>query len=225
VGDTVTPEQLVAASPLLFHMAQQGSWASIRRVGLLSTTALLDFFEIAGDEREKIESQHRPESVAISHPRHGVAVIRDQKPMSDAGLRRCLQDGTSPEDWYRLLNSRVFFWATRERLETLMAARAYRYQRHAILTVDTAELLKRHSDRVQVTTMNTGCTVPRPFPRGRNTFVPLCEFDYEVSRRARGRARAIAEVAVRYGVPDLAEFVRRVEHRGGGVPSELLFER
>jgi len=66
-------------------MTAVGSWPGIERHGLRSTTALLDLFEVAGSDRERIESQHRPESETIHHPRYGTAVIRDQKPMSDGG--------------------------------------------------------------------------------------------------------------------------------------------
>jgi len=62
-------------------MAEAGSWPSIRRHGLLSTSALLDLFEVTGVERVRLESQRRPETVKIEHPEHGEALIRDQKPL------------------------------------------------------------------------------------------------------------------------------------------------
>ena len=46
--------------------------------------------------------------------------------MSDAGLYKCLCDGLTPREWYRMLNSKVFFWVTRERLEKMLNARAYK---------------------------------------------------------------------------------------------------
>src|SRR6185436_11524880 len=100
----------VSRFPRLYHMAEAGSWPSIERHGLLSTTALLDLFEIKGAEREALELQHRPESVEIRHPRHGVAIIRDQKPLREKSLKQALQDGLAPRDWYRILNEKVFFW-------------------------------------------------------------------------------------------------------------------
>ncbi len=219
----MTPEELARVSPRVYHMTWEGAWPSIQRHGLLSTAALLDLFEVDGERREELEAAHRPKAVEIRHRKHGVATLRDQKPMSDAGLRRCLEDRLEPADWYRLLNQRVFFWATRERLETLLAARAYRNYRHTVLTVDTQQLVKRCADRIELTTMNTGCTVPFAWPRGLAAFAPIRDFDYEASRKKRG-SKAIAEVAVLYGVPEIAEFVIRAEHRGGSVPAELLFE-
>lgn len=105
--------ELLRDCPTLYHMAERGSWPSIREHGLLSTSALLDLYGAQGAERAAIEGQRRPGPVTIERPAFGRAVIRDQKPMSDAGLRRCLTDGLTPEDWYRLLNGKVFFWLTR----------------------------------------------------------------------------------------------------------------
>ncbi len=49
-------------------MAEADTWDSIRKNGLLSTSALLDLYEIKGAQRYAIESDHRPESIPISHP-------------------------------------------------------------------------------------------------------------------------------------------------------------
>jgi uncharacterized protein DUF7002 len=156
----VTVEELVERYPKLYHMAAAGSWPGIERHALRSTMALLDLFEVEGSDRERIESQHRPESETIHHPRYGTAVIRDQKPMSDGGLVRALQDGLKPRDWYGILNKKVFFWLTRERLETLINAREYQEQRKSVLVIDTRKLLERHSEQVLLSPMNSG--VPNP---------------------------------------------------------------
>jgi hypothetical protein len=44
---------------VLYHMAEDGSWESIRQIGLLSTSALLDRFEVEGERRYAIESTRR----------------------------------------------------------------------------------------------------------------------------------------------------------------------
>jgi hypothetical protein len=50
------PERLASRYPVLFHMAEDGSWESIRERGLLSTSALLDLFEVEAEERFASES-------------------------------------------------------------------------------------------------------------------------------------------------------------------------
>ena len=90
---SVMIERVAARYPQLFHMAASDAWDGILRRGLLSTSALLDLFEVVGSRREELEARRRPESVRISHPKHGTAVLRDQKPMSETKLARCLRDG------------------------------------------------------------------------------------------------------------------------------------
>ena len=136
--------RLVSRYPVLYHMAEEGSWESIRKIGLLSTTAILDKFEVGGERRRRIESARRPEIETVEHPEHGRALIRDNKPMQEKTLGRCLT-GMTPREWYESLNRRVFFWVDRRRLIKLLGARAYRNRPHLVLELDTAELLRRHA--------------------------------------------------------------------------------
>ena len=207
----MTIEDIIAHFPVLYHMSEAGSWESIRRHGLLSTSALLDLFEYSGAQRGAIEAHRRPKSIQISHPVHGTATIRDQAPISDAALERWLID-MSPTDWYRLLNARVFFWLGRRRLETLLGARLYRGQAHDVLTVDTAALVENHVHRISLARINTGATHRGGSPRGSNTFSSVKSFPFRAVRRsAASVAESIAELAVDHSVSDIEELVIRVE--------------
>lgn len=216
---------LIREYPRLYHMAEEGSWPSISRNGLLSTSALLDLFEVQGENRIAIEERHRPESVALENTAHGTAVVRDQKPMSDSALQKCLTGDLTPADWYRLLNSQVFFWLSRHRLDRLLQARAYRDRRHTILELDTAQLLHDYGDRVVLAPINTGSTIMNPQPRGSDTFQPIERYPYEFWRKKRGRRDAVVELAVHGGVRDVKRFVTRVTEEGGGGAVHLIWER
>ena len=185
--------------------------------------ALLDMFEIQGDDRFAIESQHRPEPVTLRHPVHGEVVIRDQIPMRESSLRQCLVNMT-PRQWYEFLNRRTFFWMTQERLLTLLAARAYRDRIHCVLTVDTTQLLAVYRDRIRLSPINSGSTIYRPQRRGRSTFRRLRDYPFEERRRLRGVKNAIAEMCVDSGVPDVANFVVRVAHMRGPTETEVILE-
>lgn len=216
---------LVRQFPRLYHMAELGTWPAIKAHGLLSTTALLDLYGIDGEARRQIEGCHRPESVTIRHAKFGTAVIRDQKPMSDGALRKCL-NGLKPEEWYRLLNSKVFFWLTPERVEGLLCARAYRDREHTVLTVDTAQLLHRHRDAVTLSPINSGSTVYNPQPRGPETFRAIYDYPFdEWKKKRRSATKAIAELAVHRHVLDIREMVVRVERRKKSKVLELIYER
>ena len=191
------------------ELAQRGSWYSIRKHGLLSTSALLDLFDVTGVQRERIESHRRPESVTVARSGIGSAVIRDQKPMDDLGLERCLQDGLTPRRWYEILNARVFFWLTRKRLLRLTTARAYRDAEHDILEVDAASLVAAYRDRITLAPINTGATKPMPAPRGKATIVGIREYDY-VGRKLSHPREPVVELAVSPGIQNVAHFTRRV---------------
>lgn len=206
-------------------MAEGDSWPSIHKHGLLSVTALLDLFEVNGTRRQKIESQHRPESVPIEHPAHGRAVIRDQKPMSESALNKCLVEMT-PEEWYRCLNRRVFFWVSEERVERLLGARAYRGRAHCVIVADTAAVVRRYHRKITLGPINSGSTIFNPQPRGKNTFLPISEYPFEAWVKKRGAAKnAVVELAVDYAVPDMREHAARVELVKGGRVLKRLYEK
>jgi hypothetical protein len=212
----VDVKRLASRYPVLYHMAEDGSWESIRGLGLLSTSALLDRFEVEGDLRFRIESARRPEIVAIESPEHGRALIRDNKPMQEKVLERCLT-GMIPREWYETLNRRVFFWVDRKRLIKLLGARAYRDRPHLVLELDTAGLLRRYAEDVTLCAINSGATFAmNPAPRGPDTF-----------RRIEDHPRdsAVVELAVDYAVPDAADFTDRVSRWRGGEELGELWRR
>ena len=171
-------------------------------------------FEVEGKLRQEIECEHRRESVEISHPIYGMAVIRDQKPMSDGALEKCLLDGMKPTDWYQTLNRKVFFWATRQRLLRLLNGRAYRDRTHDVLTVDTERLLAIHADQITLCPYNSGSTIFNPVERGANTFLSIADYPYEDWKQKRGND-AVVEVAVDTGVPNVDNIVIKVERMHG----------
>lgn len=201
----MTEEELLENYPRLYHMAEDASWESVARHGLLSTTALLDLYELGGEERRKLESERRPESVKISRDGLPVAVVRDQKPMTRSALEKCLTDGTTPEEWFETLNARVFFWLSRDRLQGLLGARAYRGKPQTVITLDTKSLVVAHRDAITLSPINSGATIYNPVPRGRSTFKPIADFPFDERRKKLKKPikDAVVELTVMGGVPDI----------------------
>lgn len=220
-GGSLTPERLWTQFPFLWHMAERGSWTSIRKNGLLSANALVDRYMVDGAERDAILGQRRPENVTLARSGMPRAVIRDNKPMSDSALGKCLQDGLTPEEWYRLLNSRTFFWLSRTRLRGLLGARAYRDKQQTILTISTRSLVAAHSERIELSPINSGSTIFRPAPRGKDTFKSIADYDYDYWRRKRGAAGAVVELIVLDRVSDIQDHVIAVHDASGATFTEV----
>lgn len=206
-------DQFAALYPRLYHMGEAGSWTSVREHGLLSTTALLDLFEVMGPERSKIESQWRPAGVPIEHPIHGTAMVRDQWPMPPEHLAKGLE-GISPEQWYEFLNRRTFLWLSEQRLMRMLNAGPYRNAAHDVLTLDTRAFVDKYLDRITVCQINSGFAMPmfgKVTPRSFESFQTI------ERRAATGRLGGLAELTVDYAAQDAWRFVTSVESWRGRV--------
>lgn len=203
-------QELVRLYPRLWHMAHQGAWPAIRDRGLMSSSALLEDYAVEGDQKNRLETMRRPESVSLTHPDRLGAIIRDQKPMSDRALVKCLDAGLTPNNWYALLNSRTFFWLSRDRIWRLLRARAYRDLPQTVLTIDTASLVAAHRDRIWLSPINSGATLFKPQPRGLETFMRVGDFPFTNRSGSRNAANNVVELLVERSVPDIEDHVLAV---------------
>jgi len=185
---------------------------------------LLDLFEVSGSSREALEANRRYDSITMHHKRYGEAVIRDNKPMDDAGLVRALTD-MAPEEWYRTLNRKVFFWPSEERLNRLLTARFNRSDNHCVIAVNTRRLVSDYHDKIWLCPINSGTTAkPRPQPRGTQTFRRICDYPFnDWSRKRRSCIKAVAELAVDYSVPNVRDYVEGVTVRNSTGVLRTLF--
>jgi hypothetical protein len=204
--------------PRLFHMAELGTWESIKSRGLLSTSAVLDLFGIAGAARSALETQHRPEKVTVGNVAQGI-VLRDQIPMAPGRLVQGLSDGLTPSDWYKLLNAKVFLWAREHRLVGLLRARHYRRLEHDVLTIQTSSLVEVYSEAIWLCPMNSGNTFPIPHPRGASTFRRIADYPTTSSGMP---VKEIVEVVVDHSIPDIAQHVVAVRRMRGDELIETL---
>ncbi|MFE4976030.1 DUF7002 family protein [Kitasatospora sp. NPDC056651] len=216
--------RLIDEHPILFHMAQDGTWPSIQEHGLLSTTALVDLYDPSPADRAAILQSRRRAGFVLDDPALGRAAVRDQKPLQR--LDR-LALGTTLQEFLDLLNGRVFFWLTRARLDTLLGAKAYRDHPQLVLCFDTAELLERHAARVQLSPYNSGSMARANSPvRGRDLFRDIDDYPYDSWRKERrSRTNAVVELTVDHAVPDAARLAVRVERWQGGHCTGVLHQR
>lgn len=208
----MTEEELVRTYPRLWHMAHDRAWPAIRDHGLMSAGALLDAYGATGEERSRLFRKRRPESVPLVRSGLPGAMLRDQKPMSDSQLERCLRDGFTPAAWYELLNSRSFFWLSRDRIWRLLGASAYRNKAQTVLTLDTHGVVSAHRDRIWLSPINSGSTLFNARPRGRDTFARISDFPFESRAATRRPPENVVELLVEHSVPDVRHHVMAV-HR------------
>lgn len=210
VPPILTRAYLADRWPVLYHMAEAGSWPMIQRHGLLSTQALLDLFGVTGGQRDQIEAVKRDETIRIDHPALGTAWVRDNKPINETVLRRTLE-GISEADWYRSLNSRVFFWLTEDRLTRLRNAPPYRGRQHDILRLSTPRVLDRYGEDVELSPLNSGAVHPAAnYARGVGTFRTINEYPW-VERCRIAPQEPIVELTVPYAVANVEELVLDVQ--------------
>ena len=216
------PEDLWHHYPVLYHIAWGGSWPSIEEHGLLSTKALLRLYGKSDEEIAGLTQARRLHWVEIDCPGRPPAVLRDQKPLTDAGLRRALDGAAEPWQWYDLINSMVFFWPTKARLKTMISASAYENVAHDVLVVDTEVLVQLECDNIRLSKMNSGCTKPMPWPRDMTLFKRFADYPFEERRSKYTVAGAVAEVCVEDRVERIAEAVLEVKRGSAGEVMDAL---
>ena len=84
-----------------------------------------------------------------------------------------------------------------------------------MITIDTAELIERYGDRVELSPINSGSVMPMARPRRLATFRSIAAYDRP----------EIAELSVKGGMPDILELTVRVERREPGGARTVLYAR
>lgn len=216
-------ETLIAHYPRLFHMAHDGAWPSLEAHGLMSVEALVDQYGVKEPVRTQLLARHRPESVPIEADGLPGAVVRDQKPMSNSALNKCLQAGITPEQWYAYLNSYSFFWLHPNRVWRLINGDAYRGSHQTVLTIETASLVEKYRDTIRLSPINSGSTLFNPQPRSFETFMTIENFPFEQRKKGRPLENVVSELVVKHSVPDLKEHVLAVHRVKSGRPIEQIW--
>ena len=183
-------------------------------MALLSTTALLNLFEVTGNARHVIECQRRPKSVSIHNKKLGTATIRDQIPLREGNLKRVLHSNTSPTTFYKLLNNRTFFWVDKSRLIRLLNAKSYKNKPHDVLMIKTESLLKKYETEIELCRINSGSTIYPTGKRGKSSFIKISEYPFKDYQK-KYKKNALVELSVINGVSDIAKHVINVERWHG----------
>ncbi|WP_146603395.1 DUF7002 family protein [Micromonospora endophytica] len=203
-------EELIARHPRVFHTMSATAWPSVQRHGLLSTQQLIDLFNLDAAERDRLLNAPRKRSTVLRAPGLPPAVIRDQKPMKFIAEK--IDPDSSLAAYLAAINSRVFFWASAQRLDRLRQAKEYRTEGQVVLHVDTRALVERHGPRIELCRLNSGAVTQKNHPmRGHRSWLPIADYPYAEYRRRYGRDGALVEVTVLDAVPDILDLTHKIE--------------
>ncbi len=211
-------EEIITRHPLLYHMAEVGTWENIQRHGLLSTVALLRLFEVSEPQRSVIRSMYRGNREVIRHGDYGSAVIREQTPMPPGKLGQALTD-MEPSEWYQLLNGKVFFWSTESRLISFLQAKSHRDRPHDVLTVCTRSLVEQYANEITLSRINSGTVRVPTHRRGSDTFQTIAEY------ACRTQPECFAELAVEGSVLDMERHTLSVDRWMGAARQQNIWQR
>lgn len=166
--------------PYLYHLTSDKNLANILKGKLLLSTKEIVKLSKTSDE---ILRRKRPVHITIEKGEIFFH-IRDQRPISEKLLSGCLLDGLTLEEYYELLNERVFWWPTIDRLTKHF--NRYAFEKPKIICVKTFELFDINAENIEFSRLNSGALRANSYldgkapGRGRSTFAPADKFDYGI---------------------------------------------
>jgi hypothetical protein len=174
--------KFIEKRPFLFHLTDKKNLQLIVKYGkLFSTNSLID--KANKEEYLPIKRIKRPTHFELDINGE-IYSIRDQQPISEKALRKCLTHNWECADFYESLNSRVFMWPTLDRLWRHF--NRYVSENPIILRFETNSLLEINQN-AKFCRLNSGATRAnsylggKPPERGMNTFQLAVNYTNSIS--------------------------------------------
>jgi len=174
--------KFIEKRPFLFHLTDQKNLQLIIKQGrLFSTNSLID----KANKEEYLPIKRRKRLAHFELDINGeIYSIRDQQPISEKSLKKCLTHNWECADFYESLNSRVFMWPTLDRLWRHF--NRYVSENPIILRFETNSLLQINQN-VKFCRLNSGATRAnsylggKPPERGMETFQLAVNYTTSIS--------------------------------------------
>lgn len=174
-------QKFIDTHPLLYHLtAKENLPLIIKHKKIYSANKLIDLS--ADVNNNLIKRQRRPEHSKIEI-NNDVVSIRDQRPISEKALQKCLTNNWTCADFYEHLNNRVFAWPTLGRLQKHYDR--YKDENPVIIIFDTIKLFEKNPTPL-FCRLNSGATRANsylggvPPSRGIDTFLPANLYNFPV---------------------------------------------
>jgi len=178
-------EKFIALRPYLYHLTcKENAEKIIAGHRLYSANELI---RLSGKkENHAISRKRRTKSTPILIGGE-TFFLRDQLPISEVNLAKCLTDNWTISDFLNHLNDRVFMWPTVLRLTSHF--KTYESEKPVIFRFSTADILAANP-HVKFCRLNSGATRSNsylngaPPERGPRSFLSASEFDWVPSQVA-----------------------------------------
>jgi hypothetical protein len=195
----MTPEQFLSRCKVVCHVGPVGVWEQIARHGFRTAEQLILEADLNEEERQRLLSTPRRESVRLSV--HGEDVIlRDQGPLfARKDLGSILGKGLDVSDWIHLLNQRAYFFTDETNMQKLLDKYVQLDGAQDVIWLSPLKLLDAAGLHLELTSQNTGAIARRSgTQKTSDAFAPLWRFT----------DRKPAEATIVDGLDDLSPVFR-----------------
>ncbi len=170
-------QKYIEKRPFLYHLTCEENAVNIIEKGkLLSTNALIELSGNKEDNKVKRERRLKHYPLLIEGTQ---LYLRDQRPISEKALGKCLTDGWNVGDFLYHLNDRVFMWPSLERLWKHF--NRYEAEKPVIFRFLAKDIIEANP-HVKFSRLNSGATRANSHlggkapARGANTFLSASDF-------------------------------------------------
>ena len=173
----MTPDQFLDRCKFVSHVGPVGVWEQIAKHGFRTAEQLILESDLNEDERQRLLSTPRRESITICVDGDEV-LLRDQGPLfSRKDLASVLGDGLAVSDWVRLLNRRTFFFTDQLSMEKLRDKYAELDGAQEVIWLSPLRVIRLEGLCLELTAQNSGAIARRSGPQKMaDTFVPFSSF-------------------------------------------------
>ncbi len=99
----MTPQLFAEMHPRLYRLAMLGAYPGILKYGLLTAQDAADRAGVL------LPDSPRPDAIELTLPDGDKVWVTDNQPLSFKKLAPALDDNLTPQEWFAMLNTRVFF--------------------------------------------------------------------------------------------------------------------
>lgn len=174
-------KKFIAERPFLYHLtSQENAKRIITQKKLYSTNKLIDLSGNPDYQRVKRERRIGHKEIIINKESY---FLRDQRPISELALSKCLTHNWKVEDFLAYLNNRVFMWPTLDRLWRHYDR--YAAERPIIFRFSTNQIIELNN-HAMFCRLNSGATRANSYlggkapERGPNTFLLAKDYNLAV---------------------------------------------